>query len=193
MVNAIPEIATLESYVRGKTYPAILAANKQINQALVGAALSVGTNIEIIDMPGYAPNQNSADMIKLAGDALGAAYPDEPFSVSAEYSSGSTDMGDLSCIMPVVHPYCAGAAGKGHGNDYRIVDPVAACVDNAKWQLVMLTLLLRNGAERAKQVIDAFEPRFASKEEFLAFQDSLNCSGNRIVYREDGVAEVNIQ
>jgi amidohydrolase len=185
MVNAIPEIATLESYVRGKTYPAILAANKQINQALVGAALSVGTNIEIIDMPGYAPNQNSADMIKLAGDALGAAYPDEPFSVSLEYSSGSTDMGDLSCIMPTIHPYAPGAKGTSHGADYYIADPNRACVQSAVWQVTMLSLLLSDGASRAKQIISDFKPQF-TKNEFLAHQNSIFSDGDRIVYSEDG-------
>ena len=189
MVNAIPETATLESYVRGKTYDAILSANKQINQALIGAALSVGTNIEIIDMPGYAPNVNSADMIKLAGDALGAAYPDEPFAVSPGYSSGSTDMGDLSCIMPTIHPYAPGAKGTSHGADYYIADPNRACVQCAVWQVDMLSLLLSDGAKRAKQIISDFKPLF-TKDEFLAYQNSIFTDGDRIEY---GDAEVTIK
>ncbi|MBE5772237.1 MAG: amidohydrolase, partial [Clostridiales bacterium] len=55
MVNAIPETVTLESYVRGRTFDAIEEANKRINQGLIGGALSLGTNIEIIDISGYAP------------------------------------------------------------------------------------------------------------------------------------------
>ena len=101
-------------------------------------------------------------------------------------------MGDLSCIMPVIHPYAGGAKGAGHGNDYYIVDPVAACVTNAKWQLTMLTLLLENGAERAKKIISEYEPQFASKEEYLAFMDSLDRSGDRITYTEDGIATVQL-
>ncbi len=58
MVNAIPEKATIESYVRGLTFDAIKSANKRINQALCGAALSLDNNIEIIDKPGYAPLVN---------------------------------------------------------------------------------------------------------------------------------------
>ena len=114
--------------------------------------------------------------------------PDVEYKLNDYYSTGSTDMGDLSCIMPVVHPYAGGAVGKGHGNDYYIADPVAACVTNAKWQLTMLTLLLENGAKRAKTVISEFTPTF-TKEEFLAYQDSLNVSGNRIDYGE-GKAEI---
>jgi hypothetical protein len=132
-------------------------------------------------------------MWKVCVQAAKEILPHVEMKEIRDMSTGSTDMGDLSCIMPVVHPYSAGATGTTHGNNFRIEDPVMACVECAKWQLVALTLLLENGAERAKQVIEAFEPRFASKEEFLAFQDSLCCSGNRIVYREDGFAEVNIQ
>jgi hypothetical protein len=91
-------------------------------------------------------------------------------------------MGDLSCIMPVVHPYAAGAQGTSHGNNYYIVDPDAACVKNAKWQIVMLTLLLQNGGERAKRIVEEYKPQFPSAKAFLEYQDSLNDSGDRINY-----------
>lgn len=191
MVNAIPETVTLESYVRGKTFAAMERENKKVNRALCGAALSLGANVEIVDIPGYSPLTNAPDMIQLAADAAKLAIPDVPFDVKADvFSCGSTDMGDLSCIMPVVHPYAAGARGKDHGNDYEIWDPVSACVDNAKWQVAMLLLLLGDGAKRATQILADFKPLFSSKEEFLAYQDSLNASGDRILYREDGRAEV---
>ena len=65
-------------------------------------------------------------------------------------------------------------------------------MDSAKWQLGMLLLLLENNGTRARQIIDEYKPQFASKDDYLAYMDSLNCSGDRIVYREDGVAEVKI-
>jgi hypothetical protein len=52
----------------------------------------------------------------------------------------------------------------------------------------MLTLLLGNNADRAKQIISEFTPQFETKEAFLAYQDSLQDSGDRIVYHEDGTA-----
>ena len=185
MVNAIPETATLESYVRGKTFDAIISENKKINRALIGAALSLGANVEIIDAPGYSPLVNSSDMIDLAEDALKLAAPELPFVRTGGYSSGSTDMGDLSCIMPVIHPYAPGSKGKGHGNDYEIADPVSACVTNAKWQVAMLKLLLENEGKRAYKIIEGFNPQF-TKEEFLAYQDSINRCGDRIVYEDNG-------
>ena len=192
MVNAIPEQVRIESYVRGATFEAIAKANRRVNQALCGAALSIDTNVEIIDMPGYSPLYNDDGMMKLAKDAATLAMPEVDCPLTQGVGTGSTDMGDLCCIMPVVHPHCGGARGKGHGNDYRIADPEAACIDSAKWQMAMLLLLLENGAARAKQILADFKPKFANKEEFLAYQDSLNDSGDRITYREDGVAEIRL-
>lgn len=190
MVNAIPETVVIETYVRGKTFDAIVENNKKINRALTGAALSIGANIEIIDIPGYAPLVNDKEMMLVAKEAAEIAMPDIKFHYGTGTSTGSTDMADLCCIMPVVHPYAAGSQGKGHGNDYEIIDPEAACVTNAKWQLTMISLLLENGAERAKRIVEEYEPMFATKEEFLAYVDSLNKNGDRIIYNDDGTATV---
>ena len=186
MVNAIPEEARIESYVRGKSFDAIMRENKKINRALIGGALSMGANVEIVDIPGYAPLRNSEGMLQLAKDAYELMRPGETFTISPSYSSGSTDMGDLSSIMPVVHPYAAGASGNSHGNDYYVTDPVSACVDCAKWQIIMMTLLLEDGAERAKSIIENYEAPFKSKEAFLEYQNSIWSTGDRITWTEDG-------
>ncbi len=184
MVNAIPERVQLESYVRGRSFAGIVDANEKMNRALIGGALSLGVNIEIIDFPGYAPLENDKNMIDLAREAAEAIG--EKFTHYDTCGTGSTDMGDLSQIMPVIHPYAPGARGTSHGSDYEIYDPEAACVTNAKWQLTMLEMLLSNGAERAKRIISEFVPAFESKKAFLDYQDSLNSKGDRIVYNDDG-------
>ena len=184
MVNAIPERVQLESYVRGRTFKGMEEANKKMNRALIGAALSLGVNIEIIDIPGYAPLQNDKNMIDLARDAAEAIG--EKFTHYDICGTGSTDMGDLSQIIPSIHPYAPGARGTSHGSDYEIYDPVAACVTNAKWQLTMADMLLSNGAERAKRIISEFVPAFESKKAFLDYQDSINSKGDRIIYNDDG-------
>ncbi|MBQ2862993.1 MAG: amidohydrolase [Clostridia bacterium] len=192
MVNAIPSRATLESYVRGRSFDAITKENKKVNRAFVGAALSLGTNIEILDYPGYSPEYNDLEMRNVARDAAALAVPSYGFKWDDGYSAGSTEMGDLSLIMPTVQPFSPGSKGTAHGMDYYIADPVAACVDNAKFQLAMLTLLLCDGAKRAKEIIEGFKPQFESKEAFLAYVDSLYDSGDRIEYLADGTAKVRI-
>ena len=182
MVNAIPESATIESYVRGASFEAMVQSNGRLNQALIGAALSLDNNIEIIDKSGYAPLYNDANMLELAKDAYKELYPDRDFDAIQVMGSGSTDMGDLCCVMPVVHPYACGAIGTSHGNNYYIEDPEKACVDSAKWQLNMILMLTKDDAKLAKKIISEYKPMFKNKEEYIEYCDKLNCSGNRIEY-----------
>lgn len=193
MVNAIPASATLESYVRGASFEAIVAANKKVNRALCGAALSLGTNVDITDIPGYAPLINDPGMVQTVKDAAQLAVPEYPFTSSDVMGTGSTDMGDLCCIMPVVHPYAGGATGTSHGSNYKIADPIAACVGSAKMQLAMLKLLLEDDAARAKKILADFKPMFASKEEYLAYIDKLDATGDRIKYIGEDGASVNLK
>ena len=192
MVNAIPDTVTIESYVRGHYFDAMIDANKRINQALVGAALSMGCNVDIEDFPGYAPNVNAVEMIDVAEEAAALAIPEHPFERTTIRGTGSTDMGDLSCIMPTIHPYSPGSKGTSHGSDYYIVNPELACVANAKWQLGMVKILLGNNAERAKEIVKNFKPRFESKKAFLDYCDAIVDSGDRITYNADGSVEVRI-
>ena len=191
MVNAIPETAVIETYIRGKSFEAIAETNKRINQALIGAALSLGNNIEIVDKAGYAPHINDKNMLDLAKNAFEKVFPEEEFFVNPNTNSGSTDMGDLSCVMPVVHPYAKGSKGTGHGNDFYIVDPINACVNSAKWQLSMLYTLLSNDATLAKKIIEEHEPRFPSIKAYLEYMDSIESDGDRITYL-DGKAEIRL-
>ena len=69
IVNAIPEEAKIESYVRGSSFEAIKNANKRVDRALIGGALSIGANVEIIDIPGYSPFKNDENMTEVAREA----------------------------------------------------------------------------------------------------------------------------
>lgn len=192
MVNAIPEKATIESYVRGLTFDAIKSANKRINQALCGAALSLDNNIEIIDKPGYAPLVNDENMIELVKDAFALALPNEQIQCSTRISSGSTDMGDLSTLMPIIHPYAPGAIGKFHDNNFEIADKEQSCVGSAKWQVGILYLLLKDEAKRAKSIIRNFTPLFKNKQEYFDYLSSFELEGDRITYSEDGTAQIKL-
>ncbi len=191
MVNAIPEEVIIESYVRGANFDAIKDANARINRALCGAALSIGCQIEIEDTAGYSPLINYKGMFDVCKYAYETIFPDRIFNYVNIVSTGSTDMGDLSAIMPVIHPYSGGVVGTGHGNDYFIKDKELACIDSAKFQLATLYALLENGGERAKEIISSYKPAFASKDEFIQYLETLNRSGDRITYSE-GSAKIDL-
>jgi metal-dependent amidase/aminoacylase/carboxypeptidase family protein len=168
----------------------MIRENKKINRALTGAALSLGANVEIIDSAGYSPLYNDEGMVSLAAEAAAIALPDIEFKIIDKMNTGSTDMGDLSGLMPTIHPYAGGSAGIDHGENYAIADPESACVKSAKWQLAMLILLLQNDGERAKKIITDFKPTFASKDEYFAYVEAIKTCGDRIVYNDDGTATV---
>lgn len=182
-VNAIPDEVIIESYVRGNSFEAIEKTNKKVNRALIGGALSLGANVAIEDSAGYAPYQNNQDLLKVIEEA--AELIGVSFYQSGVTSTGSTDMGDLGCVMPMIHPYAAGAVGTSHGKDYFIANPDLACVASAKWQVAMLTLLLQDNAKRALEVIKNYQAPFVSKEAYLAYLDSLCSEGERITYQEE--------
>jgi metal-dependent amidase/aminoacylase/carboxypeptidase family protein len=186
VVNGIPDVATIESYVRAKTYEAMDKSNRRVNRALIGAALSMGAEIEIDDVPGYAPLNNDQNMVDIAVKAAAVAYTDMEIMVRDAYSTGSTDMGDLSLIFPSVHPYAPGAVGNSHGADYRIADADLACVKCAEWQVMMLYLLLSDGAKEAKRIKAEFTPTFKSKEEYFAYIERFTSKEDRISYTEKG-------
>lgn len=187
IVNSIPERSRIESYVREVDFESIFNANRRVNRALVGAAISVGANVEINDISGYAPLINDCDLSALSEIALKEVLPNERMRRIESIGTGSTDMGDLSCIMPVIQPYCPGALGTAHGSDYLIVDPERACISNAEFQLDLLFLLLENGGERAKNIVSNYNPRFASSDEYFNYIDSIALSGDRIIYNENAI------
>ena len=190
-VNAIPDEVIIESYVRGKSFDAMKAENKKVNRALCGAALSLGANIEINDTPGCGPLRNDTNMMNVAYEGA-LCVPDAPVGRSEGVGSGSTDMGDLCWLMPVVHPYAPGAVGTSHGSDYYIAKPELACVGSAKMQMNMLDILLKDDAKRAKKTVEEFEPMFATKEEYFKYVDEFVSTGDRITYNEDSTATVKL-
>lgn len=191
-VNSIPDKVTMDSYVRGSSLDAIERESKKVNQALIGAALSLNTNIEIIDTPGYAPLVNDRNMIELAKEAAMLAVPEEPFIVNEMPFTASTDMGNLSCIMPVIHPTISGCVGSLHSMDFKAANLDMACIASGKFQLAMLLLLLENDGKRAKEIIKNFKPRFETKDAFLKYMDCAPIFGDRICYHADGTAEVRL-
>ena len=67
-------------------------------------------------------------------------------------------MGELSMIMPVIHPYTHSASGVGHGHDYLIEDYDRAVIAPAKVMAATIIDLLSDGAQTAREVLDKSKP-----------------------------------
>ncbi|PYO35490.1 MAG: amidohydrolase [Candidatus Rokuibacteriota bacterium] len=167
-VNVIPGEVRIETYVRGKTVEAILDANRRVDRALRAGALALGAQVEIETLPGYLPLFNHAGMAQHF-TANAAALRGGDQVTETGHRSGSTDMGDISHVMPTLHPYMGGATGSGHGADYAIADPKLAYVEPAKQLALMAVDMLWGNAEAAREILKGWKPRM-TKEEYLAFQ-----------------------
>jgi amidohydrolase len=167
-VNVIPGEVRLETYVRGRTVEAIFDANTKVDRAFRAGALALGAKVEIETLPGYMPMTCDPTMARVYRDNAVALVGESNFRQIA-HRTGSTDMGDLSMVMPVLHPYMGGAAGSGHGADFQIVDPDLAYLGIAKGLASMVVDLLADGAAGAREVLQHARPAM-TRERYLAFQ-----------------------
>jgi metal-dependent amidase/aminoacylase/carboxypeptidase family protein len=171
LVNVVPADVRIETFVRGKTNEAIMDANIKVDRALRAGAMAIGARVEINTLPGYMPLQDDRGMQKLflqnAQMLFGAAECAE-----AGHRTGSTDMGDISHIMPAVHPSMAGASGISHGNDFLISDKEMAYLAPAKALALMAVDLLYDNAENAKGIQARHKP-IMTKEQYLAYQNRI--------------------
>lgn len=191
VVNAIPDRVTVESYVRGATMDSVRDTNRKVNRALAASAAALGAGVTLCDRPGYAPCINDPAFLQLAREAMECCLENVVFNPSG-WAMGSTDMGDVSCVMPAIHPFIGGASGIDHGDNYGFTDAAALCLDTAKVHALTLELLLCDGAARAKEILAGFTPRFPSIPDYLAYMDSLILDRNAVRYDADGNVLLNL-
>lgn len=180
-VNAIPDTVKLESYVRGASMDAIVAANRKINRAIAATAAAMGAKVRITDFPGYWVRKYDTNLMETMKSAMEQVLNEVKYKPE-DWGAGCSDIGDVGAVMPTVHPSIGGAQGRAHGEDYRIVDPETACVQSAQVQLVCLAMLLKDDAARARKVIAEYEPRFASMAEYFAYVDKIDMDIQAVAY-----------
>jgi amidohydrolase len=157
VVNVVPADVRLELFVRGATLEAIRDATSKVDRALRAGALAIGARVAVTTLPGYLPLRNDPLLLELfRRNAERLVGPEEV--TTAGHRGSSTDMGDLSHVLPAIHPYAGGASGEGHGADYRIADPERAIVNPAKAMALTVVDLLADGAAAARRVLAAARP-----------------------------------
>jgi amidohydrolase len=165
LVNIIPADVRMETYVRGKRMEAIMDASRKVDRALQAGAMAVGAELEIETLPGYLPRFSEPKMDQLyranAEAVLGPGTVSE-----GEHTTGSTDMGDVAHLMPSIHPRVGGVTGRGHSEDYEIVDPQLTYVDTAKVIAMTVIDLLWDDAAKAHEIRSGFRAIF-TKEAYL--------------------------
>ncbi len=185
-VNNIPDLTTLESYVRASNIKMLLENNRKVNRAFISGALALGAEVTILDRPGYAPVNNDENMYDLSRRVMESLVGKENVRINPGFEGGSTDMGDISCVFPAIHPNGSGAVGKGHGDDYRIADFDSAVVLAAQYLCNMAGTLLADGAKEAEYILANRHTLYQSIPEYLASIDRIAADINGVTYTEQG-------
>ncbi|MDA0232618.1 MAG: amidohydrolase [Chloroflexi bacterium] len=170
-VNAVPDDVVYEGRVRAMVPEALADVNEKVLRCYRAGALAVGADVEITSIPGYLSLVNNPDLQSAFARNAETVVGHENLRTTddAESRGGSTDMGDLSTVMPAIHPYTSAATGTGHGPDYLIADYDLAVVAPAKIMSGTVIDLLSNDAAEARRVLANYRP-LMSLPEYLATQ-----------------------
>jgi metal-dependent amidase/aminoacylase/carboxypeptidase family protein len=150
------------------------------------ANLDKKTITNIIDSFAKAEESKAMYILEVAKEVMEEIVSCENIEFIDEIKAGCTDMGDISAVMPAIHPYTAGATGRTHGNNYYINNPEEACINPTKMIMGMISLLLSNNAERAKEIIDKQEVRYSSKTAYFDAINKFVVDKEMLNYTEDG-------
>ena len=170
-VSSVPADVRMETYVRGSRIEAFMDASDKVDRALRAGAMAVGGSVEITTLPGYLPIQSDESMLELYGrNAAGLVGRARVHRLG--HRTGSTDMGDVSQLMPVIHPYVVAATGNGHGIDYVVQDYELGVLTGAKAMAMTVIDLLHDGAKNARRVAGEYRAPL-TKESYLGLMRSM--------------------
>jgi|LWDU01.1.fsa_nt_gi amidohydrolase len=155
-VSSVPANVTMEMFIRAASIQAMKDVEKKVDQALRAGAMAIGATVEISTSPGYMPSKfdpalcdlYDEGVIELLGDTATGRMP---------HRTSSTDMGDVSVLMPTMQSYAGGASGRTHSNGFEITDWELDVVDAGKALAAATISLLIDDASRGRKLIDDFE------------------------------------
>jgi amidohydrolase len=105
-VNIIPERAACEFSVRARDVEELARVHGIVERCARGAAMASGVEVQVKMRQGYKDLRNNLTMARIFGEHL-AAQGRTARETDARVGAGSTDMGDVSHVVPSIHPYLA--------------------------------------------------------------------------------------
>jgi metal-dependent amidase/aminoacylase/carboxypeptidase family protein len=105
-VNIIPERAVSELSVRAFAREELDRVLAIVTRCARGAALASGVEVEVVVRNGYRDMRNNLPLARRFGQHL-EALGRKPRELDPSVGTGSTDMGDVSHVVPAIHPWLA--------------------------------------------------------------------------------------
>jgi amidohydrolase len=155
-VSSVPANVTMEMFIRGASVEAIKDAETKVDRALRAGAMAIGAGIEISTSPGYMPSEFTPGLSELYDDIVRDLIGDAAVG-RMPHRTSSTDMGDVSLLMPTLHSYVGGASGRTHSNEFEITDWDLDVVVAGKALAHTAISLLSANAVRGRDIVDGFD------------------------------------
>ena len=173
-VNVVPQGAILDMMVRAKTMTAISEVSVKADRAFQGAAMAIGADVSIRDAQGYMPViEREADKVLFdAASLLGDKLTFRSITPGIQ-NAASTDVGDLTHLMPVLNFTFGGSKGPLHSRDFTITDEQLFYVTPAKILALTAYRLLRDNAAEARNILTGFTPML-TRVEYLRQVEALH-------------------
>ena len=105
-VNIIPEFAEAEFSLRARSSNELQSVLATVRRCASGAALASGVEVEFVEKRGYREMWNNMAMAQRFGAAL-RELGRSPRDADPRVGAGSSDMGDISQVVPSIHPWLA--------------------------------------------------------------------------------------
>ena len=174
VVNIIPDCIKLEYMIRGKTLEIVKEISQKFDQAMHGCASALGGTAEVITIPGYADHQGSQEIFEVFKTVVRGLHPDAKMNnvLSEGFSMGSSDMGDITYIMPALETSIPGVQGTGHGITLKPGDPEKAYIDQAKFSALMVIEMLYGDAAKGREIA-AEKANKLTKAQYIEMMDAL--------------------
>ena len=172
LVNVVPDLVRMESYVRAASADAMKSYNDRINRALRAGADAIGATCEIKDMPGYLPMEQDKALGKICEANADAIFGKEHVDTNPPFNAGSTDVGDICNLMPCIHPHVGCVHGALHSAEFELFQKQAAYIKTTKVMAMTVIDLLYDDAQGLEDILKDYKPRM-TKEQYLAYMDSL--------------------
>jgi amidohydrolase len=171
LVNVVPADVRMETFVRARTVEAVQDANIKVDRALRAGAMAIGAEVEIVNLPGYLPSLVCRGLDEIfAGNMrslLGAEAVGE-----AGHQTGSSDIGDVSHLIPALHAYFRAGRGNLHTEEFAIADTRLAYIESAKGLAMTVVDLLWDGAREGLAIKKSFQPKY-TKPQYLELWQAL--------------------
>ena len=168
LVNVIPDEVVVETLVRGKTIEAFTDAAKKTDRSFKAGAIAMGAKVEISTLP---LAEEALPELKHAAEISASGIP---VIEASGHAGGSTDVGDVQHLMPVYTFNTGGVKGGLHQIDFEVTDEEEAYIVTAKMFALAAYGLLKEKAQRSRELVDQYEPVFKNSAEYVEFMEQFD-------------------